>query len=475
MFPITCNAFGDIIAVVHLVWDVVIALDDARGATEDYRQFVHVLKTLATVMEECYCLANNCQNGGLKLAVLAEVQRVCGDISRATDSIVGYDRLAETSSRSPREILVKLRWRFLKAPDAYKYVRCFNESLYRLNTLLSILGSQSASQLFVEQRSHALRLAETHAQALYESTREIKTLTQSALHQLSTQTRQHTVEQIIGRPYARSGLQVQRIPTLAHCLMNAIFGDAPSHSSHVHREMFLSILAPFAITGAVFAIHTNMDPRWRVPSLWATVVALVVQVLWLRCSPPAAPGFSYENSITLIDALGERITVPCHFCTSPEVFHQFLDLLYAGTGRDGKEFVQKKHYELYSPRTTQVITENIWLSCTQPGHTIEMGVILTDCDGDLDPPEEGCTYCFQEGYELDMKQAICPLCLRDYQETREDSSHDTFWIIAVHHEERTLGTYDSGGLGADAERFSDSRRPISYLLKFLVAMRLWGE
>lgn len=140
MFPITCNAFGDIIAVVHLVRDVVIALDDARGATEDYRQFVHVLKTLAIVMEECYCLANDCQNEGLKLAVLAEVQRVCGDISSATDRIAGYDRLAETSSRSSREVLIKLRWRFLKASDAFKYARRFNECLCRLNTLLSILG-----------------------------------------------------------------------------------------------------------------------------------------------------------------------------------------------------------------------------------------------------------------------------------------------------------------------------------------------
>lgn len=143
--------------------------------------------------------------------------------------------------------------------------------------------------------------------------------TRSALHQMSAQTRQHTAEQIIGRSYTSSAFQAQRVTTIAHRKMNAILDDTPSLSSPARREMFLSILTPFALTSAVFVIHTNMDSRWRVPSLWAALVALVMQVLWLRCSPPSVQGFSFENSIILIDALGERITVPCHFCTSPEV------------------------------------------------------------------------------------------------------------------------------------------------------------
>lgn len=146
MFPISCNAFGDIVAVVQIVREILVALDDARGAAEEYRQFVHVLTTLGTVMEEVYCLAKDSPNEGLKQAVLAEIRRICDDISSATDGVAGYDKLAEASARSSRghgysrQLLSKLRWRFLKASDAEKYARRFSESLLRLNAFIGILG-----------------------------------------------------------------------------------------------------------------------------------------------------------------------------------------------------------------------------------------------------------------------------------------------------------------------------------------------
>ena len=85
MFPISCNAFGDIVAVVQLVRDIIRALDDARGAADEYGQFVHVLTSLGTVMDQVYRLAKDHPDDGLREAVLEEVRRVCVDISNATD------------------------------------------------------------------------------------------------------------------------------------------------------------------------------------------------------------------------------------------------------------------------------------------------------------------------------------------------------------------------------------------------------
>ncbi|KZV65389.1 hypothetical protein PENSPDRAFT_655840 [Peniophora sp. CONT] len=163
MFPISCNAFGDIVVVVQIVRDIVSALDDARGAAEEYKQLVHILTALGTVIEEVYCLAKDSPNEGLKKAVLAEIRRVCDDISIATDKIAGYDRLTVDSARSSRgqdhtrQSLSKLRWHFLKASEADKYVRRFDESFHRLNAYIGILGHQSVSQMLTEQREHALR------------------------------------------------------------------------------------------------------------------------------------------------------------------------------------------------------------------------------------------------------------------------------------------------------------------------------
>ena len=146
MFPITCNAFGDIVAVIQLIHDIVKALDDARGAADEYARFVHVLTTLGAVMEEVYCLAQQSRNEDLKQAVLAEARRVCDDISKATDSISGFDKLTEASKRPgrgrvySREVFAKLRWRFRKASDAEIYAKHFSESLQRLNAFISLLG-----------------------------------------------------------------------------------------------------------------------------------------------------------------------------------------------------------------------------------------------------------------------------------------------------------------------------------------------
>ena len=146
MVPISCNAFGDIVAVVQLVREIVLALDDARGAAQEYKQFVHVLTTLGTVMEEVFYLANDSQNEALKQAMLAEIRRACGLISSATDSIAGFDRLrgdasALSSGRDhSRELLSKLRWRFLRASDAENHTKRLSESLQRLNAFIGILG-----------------------------------------------------------------------------------------------------------------------------------------------------------------------------------------------------------------------------------------------------------------------------------------------------------------------------------------------
>ncbi|KZV61193.1 hypothetical protein PENSPDRAFT_759566 [Peniophora sp. CONT] len=99
-----------------------------------------------------------------------------------------------------------------------------------------------------------------------------------------------------------------------------IFDRLAPQTPAVQREQFLSLLAPFAVVGAAFVIHTNMDPRWRVPSLWAVVVALLVKVLWLRSFMPMHAGFSSDNAITLIDALGETITVPFQISISFELW-----------------------------------------------------------------------------------------------------------------------------------------------------------
>lgn len=197
MFPITCNAIGDITAVVQLIRDIVVALNDAHGAVEEYKQFVYVLKALGTVLSEVYDLAKASQNETLCQAVLEEVQRCCIDINSAHNSITKFEKLEETPTRPTRSvrtslIFTKLRWHFLRASDAAKYAKSFSESHHRLNSYIGLLSqyvcklihrramlsrihSHSTSQLLGEHRYQALQV--THeSRALRQSAEEIKTI-----------------------------------------------------------------------------------------------------------------------------------------------------------------------------------------------------------------------------------------------------------------------------------------------------------
>ena len=142
MFPISCNAFGDIVAVVQIVRDIVVALNDARGAADEYKQFIHVLTALGTVMGEVYDLAQASQNETLRQAVLDEVQVCCININSAHKSITGFEKFADTSTDIPRgkRVFVKLHWHFLRASDAAKYAQRFTESHNRLNTYIGLLA-----------------------------------------------------------------------------------------------------------------------------------------------------------------------------------------------------------------------------------------------------------------------------------------------------------------------------------------------
>ncbi|KZV61204.1 hypothetical protein PENSPDRAFT_759573 [Peniophora sp. CONT] len=178
MSPITCNAIGDIAAVVQLIRGIVVALNDAHGAVEEYKQFIHVLKALGTVLGEVYDLAKASQNESLCQAVLEEVQRCCMDINNAHNSIANFEKLEETPTRATRGVraglvLTKLRWHFMKASDAARYAKRFSESHHRLNSYIGLLNHHSMSQLLGEHHYHALQVTEK-SRALRQSAEEIK-------------------------------------------------------------------------------------------------------------------------------------------------------------------------------------------------------------------------------------------------------------------------------------------------------------
>ncbi|VDC01801.1 unnamed protein product [Peniophora sp. CBMAI 1063] len=427
MFPITCNAIGDIIAVVQLIRNIVIALDETRGAAEESKQFTRVLSALGTVMAEVYDLAKASHNETLRQAVLEEVRLCCIDINSAHKSISDFEKLEESSARftrnTTRRNLKKIQWHLLRASDAAKYTQRFGESHQRLNSFICLLGHQSTSRLLNERCSSILaalrrhlRLAQDQSRAFRESSEEIKAVTLLALQEAAMPPRAQVMEQALSHPYFASS-HARRIGARIRRVANMIYDSLAPNTPAAQRDRFLSLLAPFLVAGAAFVVHNNVDSQWKSTGLWSAICALVVHVLWLQSSTPMNPNFNPGDGIVLIGLLGEDIPVPSQFCSSYEYFHEFLSLFYSKVP-GASDFVSFKRYELVEAGSSRLISGTNWASCTRPGLCMEMGLMyIWGVANDI----SYCPYCdYQYNPHSVLNEVVCASCLGTFRQTSAD-------------------------------------------------------
>ncbi|VDC01805.1 unnamed protein product [Peniophora sp. CBMAI 1063] len=422
MFPITCNAIGDIIAVVQLIYDIVKALDDTRGAVKEYKQFIHVLTALGTVMHAVHDLVKDSHDDILRRNVLQEIQRCCEDINQAQSSIAGFQKLekASTDRASSRAsaastMFTKLQWHLLKASDAEKFARRFSESHIRLNGFIGLLSHNAMSPLFENQRLHALFIAQEQNRTILRISEDIKVATYNAIQEASLPSRQQVAEQVLASIPAK-----RKHVSWAKQVAYKIFDTCAPDSTEAQRDQFLSRLEPVAMAGAAYAIHTTLSPQWQATALWAAVSGLAFQVLWMKSySPDNAPG-TPSDVVTLTDVSDETIYVPFQICETLEVFHGFLEHLFVSTGRLGYDFVQKRMYELYHTGSSEVVTSATWSSRVRRGACLVMGVVIMTGCRYHDSPEVECPYCSHEmpSTITEVTRAVvCTRCSRTFWTT----------------------------------------------------------
>ncbi|VDC01803.1 unnamed protein product [Peniophora sp. CBMAI 1063] len=414
MIPITCNAVGDIIAVVQLIHKIVKALDDSHGAPAEYRRFIHILTALGEVMDTIYELAEKSSDENLRHIVLREVQHCCADLNEAQECVAGYEKLQEASSssslRARRDrVLTKLQWHLLKVSDAKTYAERLSASHVRLNGLITLLSRTSIHQQIHEQRL----LAHEHTRQVLQMGEDIKAANLVALHEVSLPARQQVATQVL------SLIPQERQPvSLSKRMLNKIFDACAPQASSSQREDFIARVEPLVKAGAAYAIYAALGPQWQIPALWTAVSALALQVLWMKSSPPERVAGS-GDIVILTDLLGEKISVPFQVCGSFETFHRFLEGLYTSTQRLGHEYVQHGLYEIiYDAETSEVVTSATWKRHVRPNASIVMGLVVADgCDGDHDDPTATCPYCSCEMPTImtDLTRAInCTDCERTF-------------------------------------------------------------
>jgi hypothetical protein len=149
MFPISCNAVGDVLTIASIILDIARALNDARGSVAEYRAFVAELETMHTSLNAISRLVQDCTDSALRQTVVREVDLSYQDIEDAFNriaslSLLGSDEAPPMGSSGLRVNIsrqwFKLEWRFLKRGDGQGFQSKLKVSTQRLSTLLVILN-----------------------------------------------------------------------------------------------------------------------------------------------------------------------------------------------------------------------------------------------------------------------------------------------------------------------------------------------
>ena len=128
MFPISFNAFGDIVTAAQILYDVAKSLSETHGAPEEYRRFVEYLHNMGALMMQCHSVITSAPpNAEIRDAVLSKIQECYSQLAAGLGRVAKLDALAispEPGSMSPGQVIRrgfhKVEWHFRYRGDVAK-------------------------------------------------------------------------------------------------------------------------------------------------------------------------------------------------------------------------------------------------------------------------------------------------------------------------------------------------------------------
>ncbi|KZV77240.1 hypothetical protein PENSPDRAFT_746994 [Peniophora sp. CONT] len=410
MFPITCNAVGDIIAIATLVLDIAQALDESRGSPARYRAFVSELRSLHIVLASVSRTAESTTDIALRNEIVREVDH-CGRVIRdvlervARLSLLERDVTGEDVIRVRlKRQLYKLEWRLRFHGSAEAIREELSLATQRLTAYLVISnadGLQNLNASFTRQLDSftsglsSLMLNQFAAGALRDTAllRAARNVT-VALDDLRLASQRASIE-----PSTRSNAMV---PTSVD-------------SSKVIAAGLLGVL--------VFNARTTLR------STDFALLFLAFTVLMCSISHDGhtiAPKMAYDqnNAITFYDAVGRRLVFPLELCETSEMLHATLVNLFSR--HSGHSFIEARQYFLMPYRHGNIIRQRIeardWKKVAVPGTEVWMGIDV-QCVGRM----------------LNINQNFtCPVCftnvddIGDHQSRSRKACKDAYYRYRSH-------------------------------------------
>ena len=148
MFPISFNAFGDIVTAAQILYDVAKSLSETHGAPEEYRRFVEYLYNMGTLMMQCHSVITSAPpNVELRDTVLSRIQECCSQLAAGLSRVARLDALGaspEPGSLSPGQVIRrgfhKVEWHFRYRGDAAKVQEDMQTVLQSLQVVVAFVN-----------------------------------------------------------------------------------------------------------------------------------------------------------------------------------------------------------------------------------------------------------------------------------------------------------------------------------------------
>jgi len=142
-FPITCNAFGDIVTAANLIYQICNALDDSRGSTADYQNLAATLEQYKTNLQTFSSLIVTADADPQLIATINSYVALCLSVVEGFEKrIRRYDAtLSKKPARRNRVVrnIRKLDWRIFMRDEAVKMLQKLNQDRTSMATHLTSL------------------------------------------------------------------------------------------------------------------------------------------------------------------------------------------------------------------------------------------------------------------------------------------------------------------------------------------------
>ncbi|KZV68964.1 hypothetical protein PENSPDRAFT_686785 [Peniophora sp. CONT] len=410
MFPITCSSVGDIIAVAELIHKIVKALKDNKGAAQDYRDFVHGLEMMASVMEEVHRIARNSANGIIQDVVLDYARRCCVDLHRANELTSGFEILIRTQSSAVSNGVGvgdrlsrgarKLRWHFMKSSEAAEFTQRFRDYCSHIQLCVTLLNENTANFRAQQQQRRAdlgvLTVREDIALLSASSSSRQGDIVRD-LQALNTTSLSNTAV-LAGRLYSMRETIARNSRLVSENLSVGRFTAVQRDIQIMTRKRFISIALPILVSWVALVIDSKLassQVQLRQYTPWLALCTIVLHCLWMQAATiPRTVGYDEMNSIIFIDFIGDRMNLPLQICGTLDDFHDLIDSLFKRKKRKGWSFVLKQAFEIIESTSSNALTSWTWAEHVRVGAEIELAVVLRQISQGA--PSIACPYCNAE-------------------------------------------------------------------------------